>query len=118
MEVSEIVPAEEPHAYTETEAIAFLTEMKEWSEEAKDVLDYSEGNELAQAAHELGLSEYDYCPPDDDFAHQELEHHLNEAMADLPSGYFNSETASWRVKFDDGEIAIQYPPVRTIATLQ
>ena len=116
-EVSEIVPAEEPHTYTEKEAIVFLKDIQSWHGEAKDVLELSEGSELIQAAHELGLSEYDYTPPDDDFAYQELEHHLQEALKDLPSGHFDGETASWSVKFDDGEIAIQYPPARGAITL-
>ena len=114
MDVSEIIPAEDPHEYTVEEARAFL---EEWHDHL-EALDSDDADYILQTAFDYGMGEGDYCPPDDDFAYQELDHHLQEALKDLPDGRFDPETRAWSIVFDDGEIAIQYPPVRAIATLQ
>ena len=123
MEISEITPAQEPHTYTPKEALAFIDDWDEWSEEAKSALvgpDRSsersrqslDDEALLQIAHDLGMSEGDYTPPDDDFAWQKLDYHLNEALADLPTGQFDPKEGAWSVKFRDGEVAHEYEPVR------
>ena len=40
-------------------------------------------------------SEGGYCAPDDDFAYQELEHALNQAIKNLPEVVFDIESRVW-----------------------
>ncbi len=111
-DVHEIIPAQEEHVYTIGEAIDFLKNAQDYNENAKFERDNMSTDDIIQAAHDLGMSEGDYCPPDDDFAYQELYHHLYEAQANLPSGHFEPSTGVWSIRFPNGEIAHQYEPIR------
>lgn len=65
-------PAQPPIETTEIDAEARLRDNGiEFNREEDD---------LVELAGEHGLYEGDYCPPDDDFAWQELEHHLGEII--------------------------------------
>jgi len=65
-------PARPPVEITEIDAEARLRD---------NGIDFNrEEDDLVDLAGEHGLYEGDYCPPDDDFAWQELEHHLSEII--------------------------------------
>ena len=45
-----------------------------------------------------------YYPPDEDFAYQELDHCVNEALADLPKWEFDGGTRAWTLYSKNGDM--------------
>lgn len=114
-------PAQETHEYTAEDARQFLDEyIEDWADEiGADATDedsqrhevpqgHGNGDEqLLDLAFDSGMAEYDYTPPDEDFAYQELRYHLDRALEDLPEGDFimDERGRRWELKFADGEVA-------------
>jgi hypothetical protein len=113
LEVEEIIPAADTPTYKPLAAHAFLKEMDEPNSILADQLegwDRLNAEQKLDLAFDLGLGEGDYTPPDDDFAYQELDHILNQALEDLPFGSFSwaEEGRVWTIQFDDGEVVWSY----------
>jgi hypothetical protein len=64
-------PAQPPITHDEIDAEARLRDNE---------IPFAAEDDLVELANEHGLYEGDYSPPDDDFAWQELDHHLNEIV--------------------------------------
>lgn len=97
-------PAQEPFQYKIEDAIGFLDEyVDNWREELDDD---PAGDDVLQLAFDEGMGEFDYCPPDEDFAYQELQYHLEKALEDMPDGEYqmDEEGRRWNLTFSDGEI--------------
>ena len=100
LSVASIEPAEQLKEYTKEEALEFLIEHNKWSSwipNYVNLLDHYADDELLQEAYDRGMGEGDYFPPDDDFAYEELNHALNEALDCLPAATFDPNTRTWHL---------------------
>jgi hypothetical protein len=112
-DVEEIIPATDTPEHTAEDARRFLVQMSTPGSLLADQLkDWQllDGDQRLELAFSLGLGEGDYYPPDHDFAYQELDHILNQALEDLPFGSFSwaEEGRVWTIQFDDGEVVWSY----------
>ena len=98
LEVNEVIPAEQPRIYSKDDAIQYLIDHNKWSSwipNYVNLLDHWTDDELLQEAYDKGMGDGDYFPPDVDFAYEELNYVLNEALDCLPAATFDSSNGTW-----------------------
>ncbi len=98
-----IEPAQEPIEYTLADALSFLSEYGEGVPIPGSVSD----DEIIQEAHDRGMGEGDYSPPDQDFGYQYVQPFLDEALDDLPEWRFDwGSPHEWRLSFLEIDLTV------------
>jgi len=81
LEVDGVTPAEEPREYTVHDAVEYLKSIGKDEPEFYNFQEYEHDPDyIMQLAHDNGMSEGDYFPPDEDFAFHELDHVLQDTI--------------------------------------
>lgn len=88
----DVTPAIEEKEYSMDDAIQYLKD--NYGYDDSDIANLEE--EVMQEAYDKGMGEGNYFPPDEDFAWQcAIQPVIEEALANLISAEFDSETRTW-----------------------